>query len=155
MKTKTLIFLCLALLLASCATMDPDYEQPYVNLTSIRAIPSEGGGAPAFEVGLRITNPNASELNIQGIVYAIELEGHEIVKGVGRDYPVIEGYSHEDVTLVASVQLLSGLRLFADLLSGESDSLTYEFRAKLDPGGFYPAIRVSESGRLDLGGSPR
>ena len=38
---------------AGCATLSPDYEQPTVALTSFRALPSEGV-APAFEVGLRI-----------------------------------------------------------------------------------------------------
>jgi len=136
--------------LSACATMRPDYEQPTVALTAFRALPSEGM-APAFEIGLRIINPNPDDLVLRGIVYTIRLEGHEVVKGVGRDFPVIEGYSQEDVTITASVQLLSGLRLFADLLRDQPRSLGYEFEARLDPGGLYPSIRVSEAGKLDMG----
>ncbi|MGD8346488.1 MAG: LEA type 2 family protein [Lysobacterales bacterium] len=154
MKIKLLPLVGLALLLQACATMSPDYEEPTVTLTSFRAINSEGM-TPSFEVGLRIINPNRNDLAIQGIVYTIALEGHEVVKGVGKDYPVVEAYSQQDITLLASVNLLSGLRLIGDLMRAESGALRYEFTAKLDPGGFYPSIRVSESGQLDLGASPR
>ena len=154
MKRTVIFAATLALLLQACATMNPDYEEPSVTLTSIRAINSEGM-TPTFEVGLRIINPNREDLAIEGIVYTISLEGHEVVKGVGKDYPVIEGYSQQDITLLASVKLLSGLRLLGELMRAESGAMRYEFSAKLDPGGFYPAVRVSETGQLDLGASPR
>jgi hypothetical protein len=42
------------------------------------------------------------------------------------------------------------------MMSTQRDTLDYAFDAKLDLGGLYPSIRVSEGGRLDLGqGSPR
>lgn len=153
----TTLLLFLSLTLAGCATLDPDYEEPSVALTSFRALPSEGM-VPVFEVGLRIINPNPQDLELVGIVYSIELDGREIVKGVGRDFPVIEGYTQEDVTITASVQLLSGLRLVSDMMRKQQGDLEYAFKAKLDLGGLAPSIRVSETGRLDLAGglaSPR
>ncbi|MEE4218829.1 MAG: LEA type 2 family protein [Xanthomonadales bacterium] len=148
--------LFLLVLLPGCATMSPDYEEPSVAMTSFRALPSEGM-VPAFEVGLRIINPNSQDLDLQGIVYTISLEGHELVKGVGKDFPVIEAYTQEDVTLTASVQLLSGLRLVNELMRSQDPSMNYAFEAKLDLGGLYPSIRISESGEIDLAGtsSPR
>ena len=138
------------LLLVSCATLDPDYEKPTVTLSSFRAIPSEDM-VPAFEIGLRIINPNASDLNLEGIVYTVSLAGHDLVKGVGKDYPVIEGYSEGVVTLTASANLLAGISFIRDMMGEPMDALDYEFNAKLDLGGFYPSIRISESGTLDLG----
>ena len=145
----TALLLFLSLTLAGCATLDPDYEEPSVALTSFRALPSEGM-VPVFEVGLRIINPNPQDLELVGIVYSIELDGREIVKGVGKDFPVIEGYSQEDVTITASVQLLSGLRLVTDMMGEQRNDLEYAFNAKLDLGGLAPPIRVSETGRLDF-----
>ena len=141
--------LLLSVSLAGCATLDPDYEEPSVALTSFRALPSEGM-VPTFEVGLRIINPNPQDLHLVGIVYSIELDGHEIVKGVGRDFPVIEGYTQEDVTITASVQLLSGLRLVTGMMGEQRNDLEFAFNAKLDLGGLAPSIRVSETGRLDF-----
>lgn len=142
--------MCLILTL-SCASLHPDYEEPTVTLSSFRALPSEGM-APAFEIGLRILNPNRAPLNIEGIVYTISLQGHDLVKGVGKDFPVIEGYSERSVTLQGSANLLAGIRLFGDLMRDSSESLDYGFRARLDLGGIYPSIRIDESGTLRLDG---
>lgn len=135
--------------LCACATLSPDYEEPTVTLNSLRAIPSEGM-VPAFEIGLRIINPNSQALNLEGIVYTISLEGYELVKGVGKDFPVIEGYSEGVVTLTASANLLAGIRFVGDLMQNNGESLEYEFKAKLDLGGLYPSIKVTETGQINL-----
>jgi LEA14-like dessication related protein len=142
----------LTLLIGSCATLSPDYEEPTVTLSSFKALPSEGM-VPAFEIGLRIINPNSQALRLEGIVYTISLEGYELVKGVGKDFPVIEGYSEGDVTLTAAANLLAGIRFLGDMMNNQGESLKYEFKAKLDLGGIYPSIRVSESGEIMLGQS--
>ena len=151
---KTRILLLLTLMLAGCATMSPDWEDPTVTVTSFRALPSEGM-TPSFEVGLRILNPNAADLELEGIVYTISLEGKELIKGVGKDFPVIEGYSQEDITITASIQLMAGLRLIGGMMNNKSESLTYEFQAKLDPKGIYPNIYVTETGEFNLAGAAR
>jgi hypothetical protein len=153
-RTTSRFLAVLALcLLASCASLDPDYEKPTVTLSSFRALPSEGM-VPAFEIGLRIINPNRQALTLQGVSYTIAVEGHELVKGVAKDLPVIEGYSEEVITLTASANLLAGIRLFGDLMQTSGDSLEYEFEAKLDPG-LFPSMRIRERGSFDIAGSPR
>jgi LEA14-like dessication related protein len=156
LKLKHSILLVAIAMLSACATMNPDYETPSVALTSFKAVPSESM-VPAFEVGLRVINPNPGELMLAGVVYTISLEGHEVVKGVGKDFPVIEGYSQQDILLTASVKPLSGIRLISELMGTEKTALDYDFEAKLDVGGLFPSIRVNESGQIDLGAtaSPR
>lgn len=146
--------LLLALLLASCATMSPEYEEPTVTLTSFRALPSEGM-APAFEIGLRVINPNAQDLALAGVVYTVSVQGHELVKGVGKDFPVIEGYSQQDLVLTASANLLAGIRFIGDMMQNPAENLEYAFEAKLDLQGLYPSIRVREKGTFNLNPSPR
>jgi len=143
-----------ALLLASCATLSPDYEEPTVTMTSFRALPSEGM-TPAFEIGLRVINPNPQDLALAGVVYTISVQGHELVKGVGKDFPVIEGYSQQDLVLSASANLMAGIRFIGDMMQAPGESLAYEFEAKLDLQGLYPSIRVSERGSFSLNPSPR
>jgi LEA14-like dessication related protein len=154
MKRLRALLVPLTLLLGSCATLSPGYEEPTVTLSSFRAVPGEGM-APAFEVGLRVINPNAQALALEGVVYTISVQGHELVKGVGSDFPVIEGYSQQDLALTASANLLAGIRFIGDMLQSPADSLEYAFEAKLDLQGFYPSIRVSESGTFALNPSPR
>ena len=131
--------------------MDPDYEQPTVTLKSFRALPSEGG-MPTFEVGLHVLNPNSGAFQLQGVVYTISVQGHDIVKGVGKDFPVLEGYSEQTVKLTASANLLAGIRLVMDLMNSPSENLEYEFEAKLDTGGFGRSIRVRENGSFRMDG---
>jgi LEA14-like dessication related protein len=149
MTTRILTILLLSMALASCATLDPNYEEPTVTLSSFKALPSEGM-VPAFEIGLRIINPNTQALNLEGIVYTVSLEGYELVKGVGKDFPVIEGYSEGEVKLTASANLLAGVRFVTNLMQEQRDTFEYEFKAKLDLGGLYPSIRVKEKGNINL-----
>jgi len=136
--------------LSACATLDPDYEEPTVMMTSFHAIPSDGA-LPAFEIGLRIINPNSSPLKLEGVVYSISLQGHELVKGAGNDYPQIEPYSEGDITLTASANLLKGIAFITTITRNQNEPLEYEFKAKLDVGGFFPALKISETGTFNLG----
>ena len=145
----TLAFVIACFLLPACATLNPDYEEPSVTMTSFRAIPAEGV-MPTFEIGLRIINPNPAPLNLEGVVYSISLQGHELIKGVGKDYPQIEGYSQGDITLIASASLLKGIQFITGVVKNQDEPLTYEFRAKLDLAGLYPSLKISETGSFKL-----
>ncbi|MBT8061686.1 MAG: LEA type 2 family protein [Xanthomonadales bacterium] len=151
-KTKACVLWALAasLFLAGCASLNPNYERPTVTLSSFRALPSEGM-VPAFEVGLRIINPNATPLNLVGVVYTISLQGHELVKGVGNDLPNIEGYGEGELKLTASANLLSGIRFIGDMMNNTGETVEYEFRAKLDLAGLYPSIKITEGGAFEIG----
>ena len=148
--SKTIISIAACFLLGACASLNPDYETPTVMMTSFHTVPSEGS-LPTFEIGLRIINPNPAPIELQGVVYSISLQGRELVKGVGKDYPTIEGYSEGNITLRASVDMLEGIRFIAGLVQAHDQPLEYEFEAKLDVGGFFPSLRVSETGSLNLG----
>jgi hypothetical protein len=152
LKTLRTLLLLSALFLGGCATLNPDYEEPTVTLSSFRALPSEGM-IPSFEIGLRILNPNSQDLDLVGIVYTISLNGYELVKGVGKDFPVIEGYTESDVKLTASANLLAGMRLVNNMMKAQDGSFEYEFKAKLDLGGLYPSIRIRETGNINMSGS--
>ena len=144
---------CLFLLLQACASLDPDYEQPTVTLKSFRALPSEGM-VPGFEIGLNILNPNPSAFTLEGVVYTVSIQGHDVVKGVGKDFPVIEGYSEETIKLTAAANLFAGVRLIMDLMQSpnQNQELEFEFEAKLDTGGFGRSIRVKEKGSFRFDG---
>ncbi len=135
--------------IGGCASLGPNYESPTVTLSSFRVLPAEGM-VPEFEIGLRILNPNAAALELQGIVYTISVQGFELVKGVGRDFPLIDGYSEEEIRLSASANLLTGIRFFGDMMTNQQQSLTYDFEARLDIGGLFSSVEVSESGSIDL-----
>lgn len=135
--------------LAACTAMRPGYESPTVTVNSFRTLPSESA-LPSFEIGLQVINPNASPLTLRGVAYTISLEGHELIKGVGNELPVIEAYGQGQFTVTASANLFAGIRLISDLMRGPKDSFSYEFEAKLDIGAFQPAIRINDAGAISL-----
>ena len=141
-----------AVLLAGCAGLRPGWETPTVTVKSVRAVPSQGM-LPEFEIDLHIVNPNREALKLAGVSYTVSLEGHELVKGVGNDLPVIEGYGEGDITLNASADLFAGVDLVREMMSSRKETLSYSFEAKLDPGPLRPSIRVKDSGEVSLAGA--
>ncbi len=147
----TFLLCCSLLLLQACASMDPDYEEPTVTISSFKALPSEGG-MPNFEIGLHVINPNSTPFRLEGVVYTVSIQGHDVVKGVGKDFPVLDGYSEQTIKLTASANLFAGVRLVMDMMNSPNKDLEYEFEAKLDTGGFGRSIRVKENGTFRMDG---
>jgi LEA14-like dessication related protein len=144
------ICVCLALaMLAGCATLYPDFESPTVTVNTIRLLPT-GTIAPQFEIGLHIVNPNRGSLRLHGIAYTLSLEGFKILTGVANDLPTIAGYGQEDISLIATTNLISSIRLVSDLLYRQRDAIAYDLDAKLDLGGIMPALHINESGAIDI-----
>ena len=140
--------------LTSCASMSPYDEKPTVVLKSFQPMSGEGG-VPGFQIGLGVINPSRSPLELHGVVYTISIEGQELVKGVGKDFPTVEPYSETTLTLNAQPNLLGGIRLLTGLVGNTSDAVNYEFEAKLDTGGWSVPIRVKEKGQFNLAGQSR
>jgi LEA14-like dessication related protein len=131
--------------------MGPGYEVPTVSVQSFRPVASDTGtGLPSFEIGLHVINPNLDPLELAGISYTISLDGKDLIKGVGNDLPVIEGYGEGTFTLTAGFNVLAGIQLFRSLMNKEGDSFDYAFKAKLDPGAYKRKIRISDRGSISL-----
>ena len=97
-------------------------------------------------------NPNSTSFQLEGVVYTVSIQGHDVFKGVGKDFPVLEGYSEQTIKLTAAANLFAGIRLVMDLMNSPNESLEYEFEAKLDTGGFGRSIRVKEKGEFRMDG---
>lgn len=136
-------------MLSACVGMRPGFETPTVTVKSVRAMPSESA-LPDFEIVLHVLNPNNEALKLAGVSYTVSLAGHDVVKGVGNDLPVVEGYGAADLTLTASTNLFAGIGLLRDLMTKSGDTIEYEFEAKLDPGPLSPSIRVKDAGEISL-----
>jgi LEA14-like dessication related protein len=135
--------------LGGCANLTPDFDPPKVTVEGVDSLPSSGG-APRFEIKLRVVNPNKQSLDIAGISYSIEILDRELVSGVSNDVPLIEGYSEELVTLEAGINLFQFVRLIAGLGKTPADSVAYRFSAKIDFNGFIPTQRIEETGVFDF-----
>jgi LEA14-like dessication related protein len=134
-------------LLSACATLRPDFEQPSVEVVSVRTVPS-GDIAPQFEIGLRVVNPNATELALRGLSYKLFVNDFEVVKGAASELPVVPAYGEAEFKLLGTVSLVDSFRLVNDLMQRSRSELDWRLLAKLDVGALWPAILVEEKGTL-------
>lgn len=141
--------LLLATLLAGCANLTPGFEEPSVEVTSIR-LNDSGGLAPEFDIALRLTNPNRDALNIDGMTYTLYLADNKVVSGVSNDLPTVPAYGAAEVRLRATLSLFGSLNLLNDLMSQYQNSIDYELVTKLDVGRFYPKITVKQQGLFNF-----
>ena len=152
MKRDVQIFvlLLLVMVLSGCAGVTPtSYEQPVVSLQTFRILP-QTGGAPRFEIGLQVINPNRESLSFEGIFYTVEIEGYRVLAGVSNDLPTVAPYSEAAITLEAGIDLIEGIRLINRLMMNPRETFHYAFKAKLDPGGFSRSIVVEEEGEINM-----
>lgn len=137
--------------LAGCATVPSDFEQPKITVTSFKPL-SRGSLTPEFEIVLRVTNPNRTALEVEGISYSIDLDGNEVMSGVSNNLPNIPAYGESEVKLRATANLMGGFKVLTGMMNQYKDQVDYAFHAKLDVGAFTPSIRVSKQGVFSLTG---
>ncbi len=149
-KVRQILLMALVFFaVAGCATLSPDFEQPTVNVSSFRLLPSNSI-VPRFEIGLHVINPNRVPLKLLGMSYQVELEGHRVLTGVANELPLITAYGEGDVLLQASPDLFSTISLFTDLMNQPREKFNFNFSARLDVGRFLPKIKVEKTGEISL-----
>jgi len=142
----------LFLLLAGCASMPRDFEEPSLTVTSI-AFRNSNSLTPQFDIMLHITNPNRVALNLAGMSYSVALAGNKVITGVSNDLPVVEAYGEADVPISAVVSLMGGIRFLNEIMTRNPDQIEYVFDARLDIGNMRPRININKSGVVSLRGS--
>ena len=147
---KSIIFTLFAsLFFLGCAGLQPTTPQPSVSINSFKVLPSNSI-APRFEINLRIVNTSREDLNIQGVVYTVELQGNEILTGVAKDLPTIESYSEANVSVSGSPDLFGSLGLIKDMMSKQEESMDYEVDVSMDIGSSYPMLHTTKSGKFSF-----
>ena len=143
-RLLTVSFLLLVLL-GGCATLSPGFEEPTLQVNSIR-LKNSNSLAPEFEISLQVTNPNRDDLSIDGMTYTLNLAGNKVVSGAANDLPTIPAYGEADVKIMATLSLLGGFKLLNDLMNQYQESVGYEIIVRLDVGKFYPRITIQREG---------
>lgn len=140
----------LILCISACTTLQPNFENPSLQVTSIALLPSEGVQIN-FDVGLKVNNPNKTPLNVLGLAYDLHLDGYKVLEGVGNDIPEIPAYGSAEFNITASTNLMQSFKLFSELLSNPKSVLDYSLNTKLDLGSTWlPALRLKDSGEINL-----
>jgi LEA14-like dessication related protein len=138
------------ILLSGCATTRSDYEEPKVDVVGIEKSEADSEVA-AFTLKLRITNPNAEPIRLNGLFYELSLDGLDVINGTARDLPEIKGYSSQIISVSSTASLINSVRLAAVLMNNQNGAINYMLRAKLGTTSrWLPATTVKKSGTLSL-----
>lgn len=137
----------LCMFLSSCASLQPGFETPEVELLGVR--PSASGDA--IDLRLRIVNHNRQAIQCRGLSYRVAIDGRQLVSGVSNDIPLIEGFAETEVDLRAQLSLIGGMGLIIDILRAPKSAVSYRLDAKLDIEGLLLPLRIEREGDIDLG----
>ncbi|WPJ94940.1 LEA type 2 family protein [Coraliomargarita algicola] len=151
MKSLPLLLLMIAtLLLGACASMDPNYEQPQVDVVGISKSATDTA-ALQFTIQLCIVNPNADTIHLKGLYYQLSLDGIHVINGTANNIPAIEGYSDAVISVSSAASLVNSVRLAARLMETPSSELPYELRTKLGTSSkWMPATTITKTGTLPM-----
>jgi LEA14-like dessication related protein len=122
--------LCTLLALAACAGLPGGMEPLNVTLADVR--PEQIGLLEQeYAMKIRVQNPNAREIPLQGVSFAVELNGKSFAKGVSPATATVPAFG--DVILdVKAVSSLGGILDQINLVrNGAPDKISYRLQGKL------------------------
>jgi len=135
-------------ILSSCASL-PNYEPPRVTVVGIESAKGEGMEM-RFNVKLRIQNPNTVELNYQGMMVDLIVDGRRIATGLSNQPGNVPSYGETVYTLPVTV---SGFDIARQLISfiqkPQQNTIPYVISGKLESG-LFGSVRFSDKGELKL-----
>ena len=115
-----------ALLLASCASMEP----LSVTLSSLQIQPSTIL-EQRFLTTFRIQNPNTFDLDVEGLSFDLEVNDQPLAKGVGKGNVVVPAYGSGVVEAEAITTLAGFARQIQVLTRSGRPKLSYHLAGKL------------------------
>jgi len=153
--SRPLFFMAVLLFLSGCATLNPAYEKPSVELVSFKALPANGF-EQNFEIGLKLTNPNNFDLPFNGISYQFSVAGATLAHGVASNIPTAKAYGESRFVVPISTSLISGIKVVSALMNSKGKDISYQLEALLDIDiAFVPRLTVVEEGIIPMGQKAR
>jgi LEA14-like dessication related protein len=140
-------------LLGACAALQPtDFDPPTVELVGIKPLKSNGMEA-RFQLSVRVVNPNAKALEVEGVYYELYVEGNKVLTGASSDAATIPAFGEGRLELEASASMFGSFTLLTQLLDSQpKDGVAYELKAKISIAGLPTAVRINRQGTFGLPG---
>lgn len=141
--------LCLALL-AGCAAMRPQLEQPKISLVGID-IRELGLLRQRYVLTLSVQNPNSIAFPVRSMDYEVRIAGHDFANGMSPKSFTVPARGETDVEVELSTNLISTLQNVQSLLLERRKLIDYQLSGQLEldlP--FVKAIPFRNSGEFQL-----
>jgi LEA14-like dessication related protein len=147
-KHLFIILFQLLLVIGGCASLRTDFDDPVVEVIGIK--PDSSSQALQFVIQLRITNPNKSDIALNGIYYQLSVAGNKLVTGTATDIPLIAAYDSTEIRLPANPSLFGSIALLTSLANKPSTTIDYELDVKVDIKNHLTAYRIKKEGSIEL-----
>jgi LEA14-like dessication related protein len=151
LKLNVVALLFMALLLSSCASLRPDYEEPDLQLTNLQILPLQGL-QQRFRLRFRVVNPNNTAFPVDGMNFKLSLRGLKVATGVSDKSFLLEPLSEHTFEVDVSASLVNSGRVLLDILKSKPEELTYEINAKIFTSkSLWGSIPLTRSGVIPFG----
>ena len=127
---RSALLCMLALAVTACATTGSFPEPPRVTLTSIQPMDMTLL-EQRYRLQLRIMNPNDVALPVEGLSYALEINGREFAYGVSNAEVSIPPFSEALLDVEVVSNLLNVMQQVQELQGEQHDSLHYRLSGKI------------------------
>ena len=127
--SRYLLTMLLGLLLVGCASLS--WQKPDVRIANIQPTSDSTLFEQAFDITLRVNNPNRYELKAQGLQFNIKLDGEAFARGQSKQPLNIAANSDGMVTVRMYTSLAGWLQQLGKRLSG-ADTLNYQIDGTLN-----------------------
>ncbi len=139
--TALVILACTA-----CSSLPPpDFDPPEVSLQGLRPLSIDGGEA-RFAIALRVLNPNAISLDIEGVYFEVFLHDSKVLSGASSKGVNIPAYGEGELNLEASLGMLRAITLIRELAEKPEGDIPYRLHTKISLTQLPYALRLEDSG---------
>lgn len=133
--------------LGGCALMRLGLEAPEVRVAGIQPVDATLL-EQRFLITLRVVNPNNVEIDVEGLTFAVELNGHAFARGVSNQAAVIPRLGEATLEVTATTGLMDVLNQLRQFQKAP-ESVPYRLKGRLVTGHF-GSIDFDRRGEVSL-----
>jgi LEA14-like dessication related protein len=138
-------------LLAACSWFAPKFETPHLSIVGIDVLKSDLL-EQRLNVRVRVQNPNARTLPVQGLSYDIELAGKDLAHGVSTNAFTVPAFGDAEFDMRVDANMVGALAVLLGRRSGANgDAVPYRISGKVAlSSGFLRNVPFEEKGSIRL-----
>jgi LEA14-like dessication related protein len=115
------------LCLSGCSLFVPKLEKPTLSVVNVQMLKS-GLWHQELRVRLRVQNPNARNLPIEGLTYELDLDGQEFAHGMSGESFVVPSLGEAEFDMSVSANMAS---LLIKLLGQQNNQVDYRIKGRI------------------------
>ncbi|MCL6262090.1 LEA type 2 family protein [Craterilacuibacter sp. RT1T] len=145
---KRWILLLTLTLLSACSTLG--LEKPKVSLVDIKPSSKSTLFEQAFDVSLRISNPNGFALSGKGVKFTLQVDDKRLADGMSNKAFEIPARSSSVITVRMHTSLADWLKQLGNALASPNSGITYQLEGQITDVNGIASLPFSSKGNWSL-----